>query len=175
MNVFKPHRHLALYEHYHGLRTHYPDGKCIITSKNKKLVWEGMLKPSPFSREYKVRLEYEPPRAPRCFVIFPNLNQLSGGRKIPHTYASSLPSKITQLCLYLPRERHPDKFAEWLPQYQLSETILPWASLWLFYFEQWLYSGEWAGGGAHPNDGDDGLYYEEDSNRITTPQGHRKF
>ncbi|BBM26263.1 TPA: hypothetical protein ACG0AS_001392 [Enterobacter hormaechei subsp. hoffmannii] len=133
-----------------------------------------MLKPVPFSRGYKIRLEYAPPSAPRCFVVSPDLKKLSDGKKIPHTYASLASSKITQLCLYLPRERHPDKHAEWVPQYQLSETILPWASLWLFYFEQWLHSGIWEGGGAHPNDDDDGIYYEKIPRQGTYSRDRRK-
>ncbi|MDM7070069.1 hypothetical protein QUG48_23305, partial [Enterobacter hormaechei] len=120
------------------------------------------------------RLEYAPPSAPRCFVVSPDLKKLSDGKKIPHTYASLASSKITQLCLYLPRERHPDKHAEWVPQYQLSETILPWASLWLFYFEQWLHSGIWEGGGAHPNDDDDGIYYEKIPRQGTYSRDRRK-
>jgi hypothetical protein len=28
---------------------------------------------------------------------------------------------------------------------------LPWAAIWLFYFEEWLASGEWKGGGEHPH------------------------
>jgi hypothetical protein len=62
---------------------------------------------------------------------------------------------------FLPKQRHPEKYAEWRPQLQLSDTILPWASLWLFYFEQWLFSGKWEGGGAHPNEDDAGIYYED--------------
>ncbi|HHA1433722.1 TPA: hypothetical protein ACOEET_002638, partial [Enterobacter hormaechei subsp. hoffmannii] len=62
----------------------------------------------------------------------------------------------------------------WVPQYQLSETILPWASLWLFYFEQWLHSGIWEGGGAHPNDDDDGIYYEKIPRQGTYSRDRRK-
>ena len=32
----------------------------------------------------------------------------------------------------------------------LDETVVPWAALWLFYFEEWLVSDKWKGGGAHP-------------------------
>ena len=30
------------------------------------------------------------------------------------------------------------------------ETIVPWASLWLYYYEVWHATGEWLGGGEHP-------------------------
>lgn len=33
----------------------------------------------------------------------------------------------------------------------ISETIVPWASEWLFYFELWLVTKEWMGGGEHPS------------------------
>ena len=32
----------------------------------------------------------------------------------------------------------------------ISGTIVPWTILWLFYFEEWLMSDEWKGGGVHP-------------------------
>jgi hypothetical protein len=33
---------------------------------------------------------------------------------------------------------------------RIDNTIVPWAILWLFYFEEWLWSDEWKGGGEHP-------------------------
>lgn len=33
---------------------------------------------------------------------------------------------------------------------RLDQTIVPWTMLWLFYFEEWLASGDWKGGGMHP-------------------------
>ena len=35
---------------------------------------------------------------------------------------------------------------------RLDQTIVPWAILWLFYFEEWLSSNEWKGGGMHPEE-----------------------
>jgi hypothetical protein len=32
----------------------------------------------------------------------------------------------------------------------IDKTIVPWCYLWLFYFEDWLATGEWKGGGIHP-------------------------
>lgn len=39
---------------------------------------------------------------------------------------------------------------EWTSEMPLAETIIPWASLWLFYFEDWLVTNGWKGGGEHP-------------------------
>ncbi|MEZ5659385.1 MAG: hypothetical protein R3E83_12920 [Burkholderiaceae bacterium] len=32
----------------------------------------------------------------------------------------------------------------------IADTIVPWTYEWLFYFEEWLVSDEWKGGGRHP-------------------------
>jgi hypothetical protein len=49
-----------------------------------------------------------------------------------------------RLCLYDPRKD------EWSPERLIADTVLPWASEWLFYYEGWLVTGEWTGGGTHP-------------------------
>lgn len=36
---------------------------------------------------------------------------------------------------------------------RIDQTVVPWTALWLFYFEDWLASGEWKGGGQHPPEG----------------------
>lgn len=35
----------------------------------------------------------------------------------------------------------------------LAKTILPWTAEWLLHYEVWLVTGEWVGGGVHPNGG----------------------
>ena len=67
---------------------------------------------------------------------------LAQGREIPHIYPHS--GLGTKLCLWLPGS------GEWSPQMRLSETYLPWTAEWLDYFEDWLITDSWAGGGAHP-------------------------
>ena len=32
----------------------------------------------------------------------------------------------------------------------ISDTIVPWAVEWLFYYEVWLRTGKWQGEGIHP-------------------------
>jgi hypothetical protein len=65
---------------------------------------------------------------------------LSNGRKIPHLYSQTK----QQLCLYKPGK------GEWSSEMMLGKIVLPWVELWLFYFEEWLVSGKWKGGGEHP-------------------------
>ncbi|MCF1464455.1 hypothetical protein FS827_24515 [Agrobacterium vitis] len=102
--------------------------------------WYYKSSPTPLSRIYDARLEFEVNRSPRVFLDNPDLLMLSGGKDLPHVYDQ----KPTRLCLYLPRTY------EWQPWMSLDQTIIPWTSLWLFYFEDWLIDGEWRGGGEHP-------------------------
>lgn len=78
---------------------------------------------------------------PKVYVTSPNLLELANGRKIPHLYSQ----KKQKLCLFLPQVR------EWHSAKILSRTVVPWIYLWLFYFEEWLFSDEWKGGGIHPD------------------------
>ena len=32
----------------------------------------------------------------------------------------------------------------------IADTYIPWAIEWLYYYEIWLVTGEWCGGGIHP-------------------------
>ena len=53
--------------------------------------------------------------------------------ELPHTFPGD------KLCLHLP--------GEWSPKMYISHTTIPWTSEWLFYYEIWLISGSWDGGG----------------------------
>lgn len=107
--------------------------------RSDRLTWTYATSPSPLSRDYLIRIEMAPESAPRIFVDDPNVEVLASGRDLPHVYRNP-----TRLCLYLPGTR------EWQPWMRLDQTIVPWTSLWLFYFEDWLDTNEWKGGGMHP-------------------------
>lgn len=108
--------------------------------RNEKLRWTFSAQPLPLSRQYRIGLTYRPNKPPRVYVLEPDLRLLTNGRPIPHVYSQAPVS----LCLYYPKAQ------EWSPAMKLSETIIPWSFLWLFYFEDWLATGEWNGGGRHP-------------------------
>ncbi|MCF8709699.1 hypothetical protein [Rhizorhapis sp. SPR117] len=105
------------------------------------LAWRFALRPTPLSREYGVRIDYHQGQVPDVFVEDPDLTLLAGDRTLPHVYSQ----KPTRLCLYLPRA------FEWRDWMRLDETIVPWIAIWLFYFEEWLTSNAWKGGGEHPD------------------------
>ena len=104
------------------------------------LTWTFNLRPTVLSRVYRLRIEYRQGGVPQVFVEDPDLVELANGRLLPHVYEQ----KPTRLCLYQPAR------SEWHSGLLISQTIIQWAALWLFYFEEWLTSDEWAGGGEHP-------------------------
>jgi hypothetical protein len=101
--------------------------------------WTYEATPSALSRNYRIRINMDHDLWPDVFVESPDLDALAGGRDLPHIYHHP-----TRLCLHLPGT------TEWLPWMRLDQTIVPWTALWLFYFEDWLASNDWKGGGEHP-------------------------
>ncbi len=134
-------RSLTAAQQYHLLRTCPVSGGQGVLRAGE-LVWTCDVHPTLLSRTYTVRIVYRQGRAPSAFVLEPDLNELAAGRPLPHVYGERPP----ELCLYLPRA------CEWAPSMRLADTIVPWINLWLFYFEEWLLSNEWKGGGEHPKE-----------------------
>lgn len=105
-----------------------------------RFYWRYKVSPTPVSRVYSISLRYRVGGSPSVIAEEPALKTLAGGRRIPHVYDQD----PARLCLYLPGK---GEWRTWMP---LDETVVPWVALWLFYFEEWLVSDEWKGGGAHP-------------------------
>lgn len=102
-------------------------------------------------RRYGCRLQlHRDWHFPRFIVLTPDLHALADARRLPHIYRSKGPGVI--LCLWYP------KFGEWAHQMKLGETYIPWAVEWLTYFEDWLFSDDWMGGGHH---GDELVSWED--------------
>lgn len=108
--------------------------------KRDRLTWQGKLRPDALGRDYTVRIEHSAGGYPDVVVEEPDLLILTDGRDPPHVYPDPL-----RLCLHLPGT------GEWEPWMRLDQSIVPWAMLWLYYFEEWLESGDWKGGGQHPD------------------------
>ena len=103
------------------------------------LTWTFRLRPSPISREYEILITFRAGDVPKVFVISPRLTELAGERILPHVYYDPL-----RLCLYLPGS------GEWASDLRIDKTFVPWTATWLYYFEEWLESDDWKGGGEHP-------------------------
>lgn len=105
-----------------------------------KLVWEFLAQPSPIGREYRVKITYANRTSPKVYVCSPDLHELAEGRKIPHLYSLQPP----RLCLYFPHS------GEWDSSMPIADSIVRWTFLWLYFFEDWLATDVWKGGGRHP-------------------------
>lgn len=116
------------------LRHKYPESKVSV--KNSKLVWEGNLKPSSLSREYKVQLICERRDNPKVFL---KGSDIKGIERVdfPHHYKKTEHGVL--ICLNYP--------AEFNYSMKLIDTIIPWTVEWLYFYEIWLCTGEWLGGG----------------------------
>ena len=100
--------------------------------------WTVELQPTPLSLAYTVRLEHrEADPRPKVTVVDPVLT-CREGESLPHVFAGD------ELCLYY------DEFDA--RKHLIADTVVPWASEWLYYYELWLTTGDWRGGGVHPDD-----------------------
>jgi hypothetical protein len=95
------------------------------------------LQPSPLAREYRVEIVYRRGDFPRVHVREPALVGRDG-QAIPHLYEDG------SLCLCRRR------YGEWTAALPIGQTIVPWTSLWLGFYEIWLATDLWHGGGEHP-------------------------
>lgn len=99
---------------------------------------EGKLQPTARSDVYSVEIIYYLQKRPIVNILHPALVVNFKGEKIPHVYPGE------KLCLYQP------KYNEFKYTDLLTDTIIPWTSLWLYHYENWHITGEWLGGGEHP-------------------------
>jgi hypothetical protein len=122
------------------LKKYFPDSK-LTNLMGISLQWDVAFKPTPFSQSYKIRIEYTLGFPPKTYVIEPKKLVLhSDAKGLPHVYDN----KSQRLCLYYPDGK------DWNQGKALVNTIVPWAAEWLFFYENWLQTGEWHGGGVHP-------------------------
>jgi hypothetical protein len=117
-----------------SLRRRYPGGQVVRAAGS--LTWLGKLKPTESSSPYEVLIDHRPPRPPLVYVVRPRL-EVRAGERLPHVYP------LNTLCLYLGEE--------WSRAHWLTDLV-GWASEWLFFYEVWLATGTWMGGGLHSED-----------------------
>lgn len=117
------------------LQNLYPHGHGRLVMN--RLTWEVELRPSAFSRQYLVQVNYRQGTFPTTRVLSPSLRSLSDGRKPPHVFNEA----GDPLCLFYAAAR------EWNSSMLIARTIVPWACEWLLHFEAWLFTREWDGGG----------------------------
>jgi hypothetical protein len=117
-------------------------------------IWEGPVRP--ISKTYCIRIVFfrkrffdgwtlEDPYV-SVFVIDPLIGAeaIKEERLLPHIYRNEQRPEYPRLCLYDPKEMF------WAPERFIAETVIPWASQWLFFYEYWQITGEFKGPGRHP-------------------------
>ena len=90
--------------------------------------WTGILHPSPTSTKYLVRLIYKIYDIPSVFVLKPAICD-----NPPHIFPDG------SLCLYYSDDQ------SWSIYKTIADTIIPWTSEWLLFYEYWLATGKWLG------------------------------
>lgn len=89
--------------------------------------WIGYLQPTANSLRYKVKIIYHPYK-PKVYVLEPEVLQFA-----PHRYVDE------SLCLYHPNDH------SFNGEKLIADTIIPWTSEWLYFYEVWLEEGVWWG------------------------------
>ena len=141
--TFTKEKPVRLFDQMIALKAAFPTGPCEI--KNNILWWGGKIRPSPVASEYTVLLTYKLDIPPKVWVLGDELKRLNDPN-FPHHFDINYDTKMVRLCLY--------RYSEFTKYKLLAKTIIPWTVEWLFFYEIWLATGEWCGGGEHPNIGE---------------------
>lgn len=136
--MYAPKHKLGLHEQSAFMKFWWPDFATAV--RGGRLTSVGNLVPSPLSATYTVRIALQGSGRPEVRVVTPELKAREDGEPIPHMYGQE------RLCLYLPWAR------QWTSEKPIAVTIVPWTSMWLYFYEVWRATGEWLGGGVEPGE-----------------------
>ncbi|HEY3936204.1 MAG TPA: hypothetical protein VGL97_02145 [Bryobacteraceae bacterium] len=132
-----------------------------LRHNERTALWEGILSPSG-ARDYNIRVAYATPILGEVFTIGrvqPQVRVMSPLLErhydyeqgpIPHVYWDNEDYDHPVLCLFSLEGR------EWGLDDLIAETTILWASRWLYFYEGWLATKKWKGGGRHPGRHRDG-------------------
>ena len=120
------------------LKSRYKFSNSRWSIKPHGFTWFFEVRPTALSDTYTLKIKYNEPFIPQVYVISPKpLALAKGADKLPHTYDT----KRQRLCLFRPY------CGEWNGSMLIADTIVHWAIEWLYYYENWVYTGKWLGGG----------------------------
>lgn len=143
----------TLDEQIAAMASHWPQ-LALVARTGRVAVREGPV--APFRKDHTVRISYRPPLLvelftaaavqPRVQVLHPMLEphpEFEEG-PIPHVYPNKEDPDHPFLCLFDPRA------GGWSINDLVADTTVPWTARWLAFYEGWLATGKWRGGGSHP-------------------------
>jgi hypothetical protein len=100
----------------------YPASRVV--RRRERLVWSGTLTPADYTATYELLIDHQIGKPPLVYVVRPRL-RLVNGQGLPHVYP------LNTLCLFLGHR-------EWHESIPIADTLVPWASEWLLFYELWL-------------------------------------
>ena len=109
--------------------------RCV---RDREVRWTGTWRPTELSPEYCIEITYPQGRRPRIAILSPILPLGPGHTKLPHVFEGQ-----KDICVHTSDEWNSGKL--------IADTILPWVSQWLYFYEVWALTGKWFGKGTHPD------------------------
>jgi hypothetical protein len=126
---------LTLDKQIYRMRLVCPWFKLTDRRRQAEATWVGKVQPSALSSSYIVMIRARMGWNPEVRVLSPELLVREGAKSLPHVYGDG------SLCLHTP--------GEWQPSQFIADVVVPWISSWLYFYEVWLATGSWLGGGTH--------------------------
>ncbi len=123
-----------------NLRRQFP--KCTCKLRHNKLTWYGKIRPTPFSKTYCIKLICHNLSSKPTVILYGDYIEGIDRSDFPHHFKIDKEKMEVELCLHMPYEFNHTGL--------IANTIIPWAQEWLFFYEIWLATGEWCGGGHKP-------------------------
>lgn len=132
----KNNRKISAYAQLCRLKHDFPESEGRMLS-SRSFVWTYTVQPQTYSDFYNIEIRYNDSWSyPKVFVKT-KLSLYPGAQELPHVFNH----QKQQICLNYDRE--------WNKSLPISTYYVPWASEWLFYYESWVITGDWLGGGIH--------------------------
>jgi len=135
-NKCKEKRNLQKYSRRLFCNKHIPPAPA---KKKPQVVfcWKYSVQPSSLSGTYQFKICYKEGKHVDVFAL-DKLSLCEGEKGLPHVYNTDK----QHLCIY----HRPSE--EWNASHKITE-IIPWISEWFYYYENWLVTAKWLGGGIH--------------------------
>ena len=129
------HKVLPTYLQLSALKSMYGG---VGSVNHEQMIWQSQITPTAISDTYCVQVKYKIGFRPHVYIKSPNpLPLAQGAKRLPHIWDE----KKQEICLFRP------EYQEWTGTMLMAKTLMHWAIQWLVYYESWLYTGVWQGGG----------------------------
>lgn len=121
--------------------------------RNGELHWGfDAFSPMELCATYTIEIEGRRGHAPTVWLSGGCIDE-SNIKRIPHKYGIDEVGLRVKVCL---------EKGDWQVDQLYARTSIPWAMEWIVHFEIWCATGEWTGGGIHPESKDEHQRGKED-------------